>query len=165
MPINKKTAIVTCLFAVVTFSAMTAMKADDDDHGFKNLKVLPKKISEKQLHSVMHEWSQSLGVKCGFCHANGADGKLDFASDAKPEKEMARDMFKMEAAINKKYFKAQKDTSGFVVGDMKCYTCHRGDPHPDDAKLPAMDMHRGPGMGGPGPVIKHDSVPPPPPSN
>src|ERR1700739_4856413 len=121
MPINKKTLIITSLMAVVTFSAMTAMKPahDDDDHGFKNLKVLPKKIKHEELHKVMDDWAHALGVHCNFCHARGADGKMDFASDEKPEKNMAREMYKMAASINKKYFKGEKDSTDMVIGDIK----------------------------------------------
>jgi hypothetical protein len=162
MPKNRKPFIITCLLAVVVFSAMTAMKPahDDDDHEFKNLKVLPKKIKHEELHKVMEEWSHALGVHCNFCHARTADGKMDFASDEKPEKNMARDMYKMAASINKKYFKGEKDTTGMVVGDIKCQTCHHGNPHPDEVK--DMDMHHG-DMRGPGPVMPPAGTNPPPP--
>jgi hypothetical protein len=161
MPKNRKPFIITCLLAVVVFSAMTAMKPahDDDDHEFKNLKVLPKHIQHKQLETVMHEWSHALGVHCNFCHARTADGKMDFASDEKPEKNMAREMYKMAAGINKKYFKGEKDSTGMVMGDIKCETCHRGNPHPDEVK--DMDMHHG-DMRGPGPVIPPPGTNPPP---
>ena len=168
MPINKKTFIITSLLAVVAFSAMTAMKPiqDDHDNGFKNLKVLPKKIKHEELHKVMDDWAHALGVHCNFCHARGADGKMDFASDEKPEKNMAREMYKMAASINKKYFKGEKDSTDMVIGDIKCVTCHRGNPHPDEVKdMGGMDhgnMH-GPGPGMP-PNGKRDSVPPPPPT-
>jgi hypothetical protein len=36
---------------------------------------------------------------------------MDFAADAKPEKEMAREMYKMTQDINKKYFHAKKDST------------------------------------------------------
>jgi len=56
------------------------------EDGFKNLKVLPKDISEKALDSVMGEFCISLGVHCNFCHARKEDTTqrgLDFASDKK----------------------------------------------------------------------------------
>jgi hypothetical protein len=153
MPVNKKLLTVICLLAVIVFAAMTAMRADPDDHGFKNLKVLPKNIPHDTLHKVMDEWSHALGVRCSFCHERGADNHMDFASDAKPEKKMAREMYEMAAKINKKYFEGKKDSLGMVVGDIKCYTCHRGSPHPDEAKSMGMDMH-GDDM--------HHGMPPPP---
>ncbi len=167
MPINRKPLIITSLVAVVIFSALTAMKPvrDDDDHKFKNLKVLPKSIKDEQLDAVMHDWSHSLGVHCNFCHARGADGKMDFASDEKPEKNMAREMYKMAASINKKYFKGEKDSTNMVIGDIKCITCHRGSPHPDEVKdmTGHGDMQHGPGPATP-PAGGNPPPPPAPPS-
>jgi len=137
-----------CLSGVVTVVALTSMAPDDP--GFKNVKVLPKTLTDQQLHGVMREWSMSLGVRCDFCHAANAAGKgLDFASDAKPEKDMARHMFKMMNKINSKYFQAKKDSLGMVMkSGINCYTCHRGESHPE-VKLPEM-KRPGPGAGGPG---------------
>jgi Photosynthetic reaction centre cytochrome C subunit len=86
---------------------------------------------------VMKEWSTALGVKCSFCHAPSADSTVhhpDFASDAKPEKNIARHMFGMTAKINKKYFKFDKDDKGATIPAISCITCHRGSPHPDEVK-------------------------------
>jgi hypothetical protein len=148
MLINKKIAIALSLSAIVTIVALTSMAPDDE--GPKNIKVLPKKITEQQIHTVMREWSLSLGVRCGFCHAPNADGKgLDFASDAKPEKEMARHMFKMMNKINSKYFEAKKDSLGMMEHTgINCYTCHRGMSHPE-VKVP--DAPSGPRPGGAAP--------------
>ncbi len=146
MPINRKLVVTLSLSSVVSFLALTSM-APPEKEGFKNLKVLPKNIPHEQLGKVMHEWSASLGVHCDFCHAPNKEGKgLDFASDAKPEKDMARDMYKMMDKINQKYFAAKKDSLGMVMtSGVNCYSCHHGDSHPD-VKLP--EMHKGPG--GPG---------------
>ncbi|MBS7563400.1 c-type cytochrome [Mucilaginibacter sp. Bleaf8] len=102
-----------------------------EEHQFKNLKVLPKNISEHQLHDVMEEWNAALGVRCGFCHARNEDTKkMDWALDTKPEKSMARQMYRMTADINKKYFKAGKDSIGRVMElNVNCNTCHRGVAH------------------------------------
>jgi hypothetical protein len=149
MLINRKILVMLALSAVVTVVSLTSMAPDDE--GPKNLKVLPKHLTEMQIHQLMREWAGSLGVRCDFCHAPAADGKgLDFASDAKPEKEMARHMYKMMNKINQKYFEAKKDSLGMVEhSGINCYTCHRGNSHPE-VKLP--EMRRGPGgpPGGPG---------------
>jgi hypothetical protein len=42
-------------------------------------------------------------------------------------------MFRMTARINKKYFHFDKDDQGAVPA-ISCITCHRGSPHPDEAK-------------------------------
>jgi hypothetical protein len=142
MLINRKTLATLAISSVITLVALTSMAPEKE--GFKNLKVLPKNISHDQLGKVMHEWSGSLGVHCDFCHVRDeATKKTDFASDAKPEKEMAREMFKMMNKINQKYFEAKKDSLGMVMtSGINCYTCHRGDSHPE-VKLPPMG--KGPG--------------------
>jgi hypothetical protein len=96
---------------------------------FKNLKVLSKDISEKELDKVMDNFKIALGVDCNYCHArNPVNRELDFVSDKMPEKEIARKMMIMTSEINKKYFgfnQTEKDIQ--AVG---CYTCHRGTERP-----------------------------------
>jgi hypothetical protein len=126
------------LFITMGASAdYTSNAKPDDDDGFKNLKVLPKNISEKHLDSVMGEFSISLGVRCGFCHARKADTTkrgLDFASDKKDEKNIARNMYKMTAYLNATYFNWNNSTRPDTIHYVVCYTCHRG-AHEPDAKL------------------------------
>ena len=99
---------------------------------FTNLKILPKDISDDDLKDVMREFNMALGVKCNFCHAEGKDGKLDFASDENKHKNIARDMMKMTKGINKKYFKIT-DPKAFEVN---CVTCHNGSKHPAKVAIP-----------------------------
>ena len=131
----KKSAVVVALFAL-TVIGMSAMRPMDDKPPKRNLKVLPKDISHDDLDKVMDSWKTALGVHCNFCHSPSADSTnhhLDFASDAKPEKNIARHMFIMAGKINKKYFKFDKDDKSAVPA-VTCMTCHRGSPHPDEAK-------------------------------
>jgi hypothetical protein len=150
MLINRKVLATLGLAAAITVVSLTSMAPEKE--GFKNLKVLPKNITDKQLDNVMDEWAHSLGVHCSFCHVRDeAAKKMDFASDAKPEKEMARSMFKMMNKINQKYFEAKKDSTGMIAkSGINCYSCHRGDSHPE-VKLP--EMHHGPGGPPPGPAV------------
>ncbi|MBK0378968.1 c-type cytochrome [Mucilaginibacter segetis] len=156
MNINKKLLATLSLLSIVIFMAMSPPQAEEK---FKNLKVLPKNISHDDLHRVMDEWEHSLGVHCSFCHArNEETKKMDFASDAKPEKEMARHMYKMMTMLNKKYFKAQKDSIGmYTETGVNCYTCHRGDAHPEVVSPP--EEKRGPRGNAP----EGNRPPPPPP--
>lgn len=123
-------------FLLVTFMVIgMAATRPLDDKPKRNLKVLPKDISHDDLDKVMDSWKAALGVKCNFCHAPSADSTshhLDFASDAKPEKDIARHMFRMTAKINKKYFSMDKDDKGAVMPAISCMTCHRGNPHPEE---------------------------------
>jgi len=77
---------------------------------------------------TMRAFRVALGAKCDTCHVQG-----DFASDEKPEKEMARKMIVMTREINAKF----PDGNQHVT----CFTCHRGDEHPkmqpDAAPAPA----------------------------
>ena len=130
--LNKKLLITMGLSSLIVFGAVASMPQETKAPEYKNLKVLSKKLTHRQLGGIMDQWAKALGVRCNFCHARGADGKNDFASDAKPEKLMAREMFKMTAKINKKYFKAGKDSLGMVMNTgIACVTCHHGTSHPE----------------------------------
>src|SRR5579862_948037 len=124
---NRKILAAIVLIGFIAFGI--AATTPPDEHKHKNLKILPKNISHDDLDKVMDGFKDALGVKCNFCHAPEADTSthhLDFASDAKPEKEVARHMMKMTAKINKKYFSFNKDESGQTAPAISCITCHRG---------------------------------------
>ena len=130
---RKKIFAVTVFISLIVFGIAATTPPDEPKH--KNLKILPKNISKEDLDKIMDGFKEALGVKCNFCHAPEADSSthhLDFASDAKPEKNIARHMMKMTAKINKKYFSFNKDESGNTVPAISCITCHRGNPHPGD---------------------------------
>src|ERR1700744_4812281 len=108
--VKKQLTVVMTLGACVLFGAAATSpkpgpKTREDVH-YVNLKVLPKNISSRDLQGLMtDDFEDGLGVECGFCHARAKDGHgLDFASDAKPEKKIAREMMRMTLAINKKFF-------------------------------------------------------------
>lgn len=107
---------------------------------FKNLKVLPKNISEEELDKVMDSYKIALGVDCNYCHSKKAGvDELDYASDKKPEKEIARKMMVMTTDINKKYFDFNKSKSNIQA--VTCFTCHKGEPRPlaDTTSLPGKN--------------------------
>ncbi len=62
--------------------------------------------------------------------APGGHG-LDFVSDTKPEKEIARRMMRMTLDLNKKYFNVRKPRIGGNTLTITCATCHKGEPFPD----------------------------------
>jgi hypothetical protein len=107
-----------------------------DRPAFKNLQVLPKDITGQELLSRMRFFTQSLGVRCTFCHV-GVDGQppstYDFASDAKKEKLLARKMLMMVASINSQNFRVQAWSANAKV---TCFTCHRGSMRPLTAPPP-----------------------------
>ncbi|MDB5147440.1 MAG: c-type cytochrome [Mucilaginibacter sp.] len=132
--INRKFAVVVTLVASVTGTAAMAINKPEPVH-YENLKVLPKDISPHDLQSIMaDDFEDGLGVTCGFCHANAKDGHgLDFVSDAKPEKEITRQMMRMTIGINKKYFKLKHPKIGNAALVVSCTTCHKGQAFPDAA--------------------------------
>lgn len=163
--------ICICIISVFFFQAFTT----HHEPQWKNLKILSQDISEHDLDSVMHHFTAALGVRCNFCHVrNEAEKKMDFPSDDKPEKNIARKMMLMAIDINKNYFKNMEqhdhdmdhnmnndsvhhdmdhhdmdhhdmdhsdvDTtvsgqSAYMLRTVTCFTCHRGDPHPE-SKVP-----------------------------
>lgn len=126
----------------ITIGATTSTNAPIPvGHHFKNLQVLPKDISKDDLDSIMDDFKVSLGVKCGFCHARKADTTqrgLDFASDAKDEKKIARGMMKMTAYINTNFFNFHNSTKPDTLHTIICYTCHRGTKQPDGKTVYAL---------------------------
>jgi Photosynthetic reaction centre cytochrome C subunit len=152
MIFNRKFLVVACMAAVVT-TAVAFTDPLPDDPLYKNLKVLPKDISKEKLDKIMFGFKDALGVKCSYCHAKSQDTTVrhpDFASDEKPEKEIARSMMKMTLKINKSFFEVKHPAFGEPGLQISCVTCHHGEPHPEEPKEP----EHGPGPGG---------VPPPPP--
>jgi len=129
--INKKLFITLSLTTLIIFGALASLPPEPPKA--KNLKVLSKKLTHKQLDHIMDGWAHALGVKCNFCHVRNTEtNKMDFASDAKPEKKMAREMYKMTSKINQKYFNAHKDSLGMVMfTGVSCITCHHGTSHPE----------------------------------
>ena len=105
-----------------------------DPPGFKNLKVLPRFISEHDLDSIMHFYSASLNVGCDFCHAHDKQKDTwDMASDAKGEKLIARKMMLMTNGINGMYFPPEKgNTDPHAMQTVTCFTCHKGEAIPVD---------------------------------
>lgn len=131
MNVNRK--VLTVIMISVFIGIGLAATKPPEDHKFTNLKVLPKDISMDQLDKVMDSFKEALGVKCSFCHAPFSDTSnhhLDFASDAKPEKEIARKMMKMTTKINHKFFSYNKNEQGEKIATVECMTCHHGKEHP-----------------------------------
>jgi hypothetical protein len=102
----------------------------------KNIQVL-KGLPESQLFPEMNFIAAALGVQCGFCHVNaGRDPKTGqtnwvWESDEKQEKKTAREMMKMVLAVGDGRY-------GISRGQVTCFTCHRGQEHPQS--LPTLPL-------------------------
>jgi hypothetical protein len=105
-----------------------------------NLQVLPKDWTRQQVVQVMQQFNQALGVQCNHCHVFIAanDPMNDFASDKKPEKNIARAMMRMTREINPMIQKAvvAKKAAADQVTQVNCMTCHRGAAIPEVPPAP-----------------------------
>jgi hypothetical protein len=157
---KKSLIVILVLVSALGCTAIQQQKsqaAAADDLQFKNLKVFPQNISRDQLIAAMRGFSRGLGVRCNFCHAAAAapSEELDFASDAKAEKEIARGMLRMTMRINSDIGRmggGEAPGAGAEGGEahaggageprVSCWTCHRGHeepemPPPPPAQAPA----------------------------
>jgi len=100
----------------------------------RNLKILPKDISDAKLDSIMESYNVALGVKCDFCHVpvKGFTDSLDYASDKEPMKEEARKMMRMVIDINRNNFWYNKNERPEYLKTVTCRHCHRGEPFPPE---------------------------------
>ena len=118
--------------AALVLATATVPAAAQIPDKFKNLKVLPKDISKDQLVSTMRGFAGGLGVRCNFCHVEGAAGSdltgMNFASDDKKEKKIARAMMAMVGEINGPLIKKTGIENPVQV---KCVTCHHGVSRPE----------------------------------
>src|SRR5438132_6093496 len=95
----------------------------------KNVKLLGD-LPVSQFIPVMNYFAVSMGRRCNYCHVNN-QGQWDYASDAKPEKNTAREMIKLVMEIN-------KTTGRLNLDAVSCYTCHRGRTSPQS--LPSLPL-------------------------
>lgn len=106
---------VVALIAIgLVFAAPPAAAAGEA----KNLQVLSKDLTKKQLKAIMKNVSKAVGASCDGCH-----DLEDFSKDSELKKR-ARSMFRMTNSINAKL---KKD--GFKKR-VKCVTCHAGKAKP-----------------------------------
>ncbi|MGZ8545031.1 MAG: c-type cytochrome [Flavisolibacter sp.] len=140
----RRSFLVLIGLTVIVFISLAFTRRDDP---WKNLKVLPKDITQKQMDSVMDHFTVSLNVDCGFCHVEKG-GDMDYAADDNKHKLIARDMMVMTNEINDKYFdytgaKRTINTQLMVT----CYTCHNGQKMPETQKTEANKKSVGPWKG------------------
>ncbi|MDN6310012.1 MAG: c-type cytochrome [Flavobacteriaceae bacterium] len=142
MKINKKTSALLSMIGIVIIGlGLYAFKAHPESKAnytaqprWENLEVLPQDISKDSLEHLMKNYATSLGVKCNYCHTPSQDDptELDFPSDDKIEKEIARGMIKMTNEINATYFQPYfPDPKPKQVHVANCVMCHRGATNPE----------------------------------
>jgi photosynthetic reaction center cytochrome c subunit len=110
-------AIVACGAACASGQNTPQSKPLLSEQAFKNVRVL-KGIPVSEFMATMGFFSASLGENCTHCHVEESGGNWDKYADDNANKETARRMIGMMAAINKSYFGGRRVVT--------CYSCHRG---------------------------------------
>lgn len=137
-----KIALGSLLFlsgSIVGSAQAQAGAAQQQPGGFTNLQVWPKDTSRAVIMQFMNAFGDSLGVQCNYCHVE-REGKLDYASDDKREKRVARQMILLRDSINVVLpaIVGKPAGAGPTSGDghtgmpvrVLCSSCHRGLPVP-----------------------------------
>jgi hypothetical protein len=84
----------------------------------RNVKALPGSWSTRQVTDYMKKQvARGLGAECDHCHDTS-----DFAADDNKHKQAARAMMRMNAELNRLYFRGKQVVT--------CFTCHQGKPEP-----------------------------------
>lgn len=130
-----------------TTTAQNAPTVAQAPSEFKNVQVLPKTLTRQELIAIMRTFTRGLGVRCNHCHvvtATTPEEKLDFPSDAKEEKRVARVMIQMTQQINGAWLERVEEAEGhheeatpagqaasLTQPRVGCWTCHRGKVEPE----------------------------------
>ncbi len=92
-----------------------------------NVQVIPKTTLPIQVWGMMRNIAGGLGVSCTFCHV-GSDStpleRIDFASDQKRNKLIARQMMRLVQEVNSRLDTIPARPTPTLV--VTCATCHRG---------------------------------------
>lgn len=108
---------------------------------FKNIKILNGIPAGHLLGIMQIGFSRSLGVSCTHCHIPD-----QWEKDAKPAKQITRDMWAMSRAINNDLL---RNIAGIRERNpiVNCTTCHRGQLKPalnmDTSDTPRASSHQG----------------------
>jgi len=126
MRVLVRTAVMTALLLMIAAAFGLRSSSAQIPDEYKNLKVLPKDISKRELLDIMRSISQGVGMRCNECHVPGKGSDrledFDFASDDKKDKLTAREMLKMVDSINDQLGKMKLENPVHV----RCVTCHHG---------------------------------------
>ena len=114
---NLGSAILVC--AVLLAMPQAVAQIPDE---FTNLKVLPEDIDKRELMGIMRGFAGSLGVRCIHCHVGDDPRNLDtvdFVSDDREPKRVARAMLQMVDEINSEY--RQRPDQGRIQAEGNAY--------------------------------------------
>jgi hypothetical protein len=93
------------------------------DSVFLNIKLFKNVSAERMLKIMDETWSKGLGVGCNHCHNTNK-----WSDEAKPDKQLSRDMAAMTSKINKEMLQTMKGLD--EKSSINCISCHNGRKHP-----------------------------------
>jgi hypothetical protein len=137
-----KQFLISIAVLVFILSGIAATRVPKEREICENCKVIPKNTDDDQMERIMHQYTRQLGVTCSYCHPDTKPDvfpkRVDFVSDEKKTKQIARKMMLMTDKLNKKYFSYSNDYSFESLSPhpgITCNTCHRGLPKPNAMRL------------------------------
>jgi Photosynthetic reaction centre cytochrome C subunit len=114
----------------------------------RNLRILTPDVD---IQRMMTRFNSALGVQCAYCHVAN-----DFASDANPKKDVARNMLRMLQLVADRFPDSGNDFRNsrylpFPEGKqyVTCFTCHQGAALPVSAAPDPKGPARAPEPGSP----------------
>src|SRR6185503_4001408 len=121
-------AVMIALMAVAGFDSAKAQPPGKwPPDSLVNVQVIPKTTQPVQVWGMMRNIAGALGVSCTFCHV-GSDSapleRIDFATDEKRNKRVARQMMRMVQEVNNRLDTIPSRPTPTVT--VTCITCHRG---------------------------------------
>src|SRR4030095_1500813 len=128
---KKKLAVLSVLIAFVLLGSAASLRQKKE----RNLKVLPKDISDHMIDSIMKTYNKALGVNCNFCHTpdNGVSvtDSVNYARNYSMKDNASR-MMRLNIDINKTYFYYDTASRAEYLKVITCKTCHQGHPFPPE---------------------------------
>jgi hypothetical protein len=96
-----------------------------------NTRVIAHNTPVTQVWGMMRTFAAALGVECQYCHVgeeNAPLAQINYVSDEKRTKLVARQMLEMVQEVNRRLDTIPRQTSVHIA--VTCTTCHRGIPKP-----------------------------------
>lgn len=108
----------------VVLASIAGRETQPAESVFTNVRLFRGVPAQQVLRIMNQGYGRALGVSCAHCHVLG-----EWASEDKPQKQVARDMVAMMRRINSELLPAVRNLRSDRPA-VTCSTCHRGDVRP-----------------------------------